>query len=42
VPDHLSIEILGILRGSADGPMAIAVLGLMAVAALAGALLRRP
>jgi hypothetical protein len=42
MPDHLSIEFLGVLRGSADGPMAVAVLGLMALAALTGALQRRP
>jgi hypothetical protein len=41
MPDHLSIEVLGVLRGSADGPMAVAVLGLiglMALTALFGAL----
>jgi hypothetical protein len=42
MPDHLSIEVLGVLRGSADGPVAVAVLGLMALAALSGTLQRRP
>jgi hypothetical protein len=34
MPNHLSIEILGILKGSADGSIAVAVLGLMALAVL--------
>jgi hypothetical protein len=34
MPDHLSIEILGILRGSADGSTAVVVLGVMALAVL--------
>jgi hypothetical protein len=34
MPNHLSIEILGILKGSADGSTAVAVLGLMALALL--------
>ena len=29
---HLSIEILGILRGAADGPLAICLLALLALA----------
>lgn len=35
MPDHLSIEILGVLRGTADGPLAIATLGAVALAILA-------
>jgi hypothetical protein len=27
VADHLSIEILGVLRGTAEGPLAVGVLG---------------
>lgn len=34
MPNHLSIEVLGILKGSADGSVAVAVLGLMALAVL--------
>jgi hypothetical protein len=33
--DHLSIEILGLLRGAADGPFAIGTLALIALAATA-------
>jgi hypothetical protein len=33
--EHLSIEILGVLRGAADGPMAISALALIALAATA-------
>lgn len=29
--DHLSIEVLGILRGAADGPLAIGTLALIAL-----------
>ena len=32
--DHLSIEILGIMRGTADGSTAVAILGVMALAVL--------
>ena len=35
MPDHLSIEILGVLRGTADGPFAIGTLGVVALAVLA-------
>jgi hypothetical protein len=34
MPDHLSIEVLGVLRGSADGPLAVALLGSVTLAAL--------
>jgi hypothetical protein len=33
MPEHLSIEIVGLLRGAADGPLAIATLALIALAA---------
>ncbi len=41
MPDHLSIEVFGLLRGSADGPMAVGVLGLMALTAISGTWRRR-
>jgi hypothetical protein len=34
MPDHLSIEVLGVLRGSADGPLAVALLGTITLAAV--------
>jgi hypothetical protein len=40
MPDHLSIEILGVLRGTADGPFAVGVLGLIVLAALVASLCR--
>jgi hypothetical protein len=33
--DHLSIEILGVLSGAADGPLAVGTLGVIALAMLA-------
>lgn len=42
MPNHLSIEVLGVLRGSADGPMAVGVLGLMSLVTLSGTLPRHP
>jgi hypothetical protein len=42
MPNHLSIEVLGVLRGTADGPVAVGVLGLMALVALSAFLRRRP
>jgi hypothetical protein len=33
--DHLSIEILGVLSGAADGPLAVGTLGVIALAVLA-------
>jgi hypothetical protein len=38
---HLSIEILGVLKGAADGPLAISTLALIALAATACLRLRR-
>jgi hypothetical protein len=38
---HLSIEILGVLKGAADGPLAIGALALIALAATARLWLRR-
>ena len=35
MPEHLSIEILGVLRGTADGSFAIGTLGVVALAVLA-------
>jgi hypothetical protein len=35
VADHLSIEILGVLSGAADGPVAVGTLGVIALAVLA-------
>jgi len=32
--DHLSIEVLGVLRGSADGPLAVAFLGAITLIAV--------
>jgi hypothetical protein len=34
MPDHLTIEVLGVLRGSADGPLAVALLGTITLAAV--------
>jgi hypothetical protein len=32
--DHLSIDVLGVLRGSADGPLAVGFLGAITLAAV--------
>jgi hypothetical protein len=40
MPDHLSIEILGVLRGTADGPIAIGALGLIVLGVLLAPLCR--
>ena len=42
MPNHLSIDVLGLLRGSADGPIAVAVLGLITLSAICGTLRRPP
>lgn len=34
MPDHLSIEVFGVLRGSADGPLAVALLGTITLVAV--------
>jgi hypothetical protein len=34
MPDHLSIEVFGIIRGSADGTVAVLLLGFIAIAIL--------
>jgi hypothetical protein len=39
--DHLSIEVLGLLRGAAEGQVAIATLGLITFAILSGLWFRR-
>jgi hypothetical protein len=39
--DHLSIEVMGLLRGAADGPLAISTLGLIMLGVLSGLWLRR-
>lgn len=38
--DHLSIEILGVLRGTAEGPLAVGVLGLIVLGVLLAPLCR--